>query len=146
MGLKARKWRREKVRDMRGKVERVECGGAFGRKKRIHGGIPGFRFAKQRTTRKTKKVEERVSGWFIESLRGSWIAEEGAQAEEGRLYSFQTQKLNLISNINLFSLCPVPLLLLRSLSSSSIRRCCAPFLSYTVHSGARLTLYPPGYE
>lgn len=35
----------------------------------VHSGIAGFQFAKQRTRRKTKKVEERVSGWFIESLR-----------------------------------------------------------------------------
>lgn len=50
------------------------------------------------------KEEERVSGWFIESLSGAvGFARREAQAE-GRLYSFQAQKLNLISNINLFSL------------------------------------------
>lgn len=86
------------------------------------GGGISFGFAKQRTW-KTK--EERVSGWFIESLRRRWIAEgarqqEGGRGDEekeaeekeeprgargsGRLYSFQAQKLNLISNINLFSL------------------------------------------
>lgn len=42
------------------------------------GGI-SFGFAKQRT-RKTK--EERVSGWFIESLRRRWIA-EGARQQAG---------------------------------------------------------------
>lgn len=52
-----------------------------------------------------EKEEERVSGWFIESLSGArWICAERKAQAEGRLYSFQAQKLNLISNINLFSL------------------------------------------
>lgn len=93
--------------------------------------IAGYRDSslqnRERGGRRRRLRKEWVVGLL--SLSGSWIAEEGAQAE-GRLYSFQAQKLNLISNINLFSLCPVPLLLLRSLSSSSIGRCCAPFLSY----------------
>jgi len=108
--------------------------------------VYGFRFAKQRTRwRRTKKAEERVSGWFIESPRrgGLWRkararargGETGWGRAEGRLYSFQAQKLNLISNINLFSLRSVPLCLLRSLSSSFPRRCRAPFPPY-VHSGA----------
>lgn len=54
--------RREKVRDTRGKVERVERRRRFSAEEAY---VAGCRFAKQRTRR--KKVEERVSGWFIES-------------------------------------------------------------------------------
>lgn len=54
--------RREKVRDTRGKVERVERRRCFSAEEAY---VAGCRFAKQRTRR--KKVEERVSGWFIES-------------------------------------------------------------------------------
>jgi len=101
--------------------------------------VYGFRFAKQRTRwRRTKKAEERVSGWFIESPRRGGLRRmararaHGTGVErgraEGRLYSFQAQKLNLISNINLFSLRSVPLRPLRSLSF--IRLCRAPFPPY----------------
>lgn len=64
--------------------------------------------AKQRRRKRKRderEDEERVSGWFIESLSPGAVgfARRKVQAE-GRLYSFQAQKLNLISNINLFSL------------------------------------------
>lgn len=56
------------------------------------------------------------------SLRRGGFARRKAQAE-GRLYSFQAQKLNLISNINLFS--PFSLSLVRSLFFFLIL--CVPF-------------------
>lgn len=91
---------------------------------------------KEEEEEKNEKEEERVSGWFIESLQRRWIAEEGEQKRRGRLYSFQAQKLNLISNINLFSLRALSFLLVpfsfSSRSFPSICRSlpsCAPFLS-----------------
>lgn len=80
-----------------------------------------------------------MSGWFIESLSGAvdLCAERKAQAE-GRLYSFQAQKLNLISNINLFSL--------RSLSSRSFPSICRARASYPAWSAPRLHYTRPGYE
>lgn len=89
-----------------------------------------------------------MSGWFIESLSGAvdLCAERKAQAE-GRLYSFQAQKLNLISNINLFSLRSLvfrPALFLSSRSFPSICRArCRGALPVRVERAA-LTLYSPG--
>lgn len=90
-GEKAR--RREKVCDIRGKVEREPNAAALLGGKSVHSrGVRVPRFAKQRTRRKTKKVEERVSGWFIESLRARGLR-RGARRRRGVYIAFRRRSL-----------------------------------------------------
>lgn len=76
-----------------------------------------------------------------------WICARRKAQAEGRLYSFQAQKLNLISNINLFSLrsrlCSRSLSLLALFSFHPPRA--AGVLPIRIERAA-LTLYLPGYE
>lgn len=77
-----------------------------------------------------------------------WICARRKAQAEGRLYSFQAQKLNLISNINLFSLrsrLSVPALFLFLALFSFHPPRAAGALPIRIERAA-LTLYLPGYE
>lgn len=76
------KWKREKIRDA-GRREAERAGRPrFGRKRTARGGFAKVRsrVCKTENAAGDGKEEERVSGWFIESLSGAvdLCAEEGA--------------------------------------------------------------------
>lgn len=83
-----------------------------------------------------------------------WICARRKAQAEGRLYSFQAQKLNLISNINLFSLRSSRLSVLLSFSLLALfsfhlprSRCRHPsYPYYGEKESVEFTLYSPGYE